>query len=101
MTAKPKRILHNTQSVKVERRVLPQKLPRGISGYPIGATWICKDENGETAKITLKKRCATCEIWEWYRYYPGGIVKEFDWNTSKRQAIDRCGLKGRYARQPE
>jgi hypothetical protein len=56
---------------------------RGISKYPVGATWEAVGSRGNHGRIWLESRSDCMEVWRWSVYYKSSPDKSHgDWNPS-------------------
>jgi len=60
-----------------------------MTKYPVGATWVARNERGRIGKIWLEKRDQYYEMWWWS---VDGSGYKSDWGTSYRKCKEEIPL---------
>jgi hypothetical protein len=65
---------------------------RGISKYPVGATWEYTADTGKIGRIWLEERDQYLEMWKWSVVYSDGSGYEDEWYPSRRLCLRNIPL---------
>lgn len=72
---------------------MAEKLLKGQSPYPVGATWVARGSKGNATIWLVSRNFANgrcSEMWKWAWRYNDGSGREGDWGPTKRSVREEC-----------